>query len=380
MKKKIIILSIVVVVVIIVAIFFFLIKNGQISVFTATAKETEDENAALVSVEDLEQNTFYIWHDESATSITTAIDGEVNNEVFKKCVSGTKNWDESTSSSVDKEVHTLWLSSENDEDIPTYYPGDELIYISSTDVPYDGINWERFADYGYTIGVTGLESDESGHYMIFSDDNNSFSNSFNADSDATQLSVFDEYSYLFLNKIGDVNLTKSLISDGGTVLGLDKNQHYLCEWYTGTYYQDFDMVADSRAFCTLETFTTYDYEFLHSNCISITIPEYFKSGYYYIAGTGLFRYLESKDANIYSGESYDENINWNDPIIETDENGTVIYDPFQDIDIRNEIEENEEEATDDDTDYDITTSDFSGDSGIESLEEFQEEYNKGEEE
>lgn len=44
-------------------------------------------------------------------------------------------------------------------------------------------------------------------------------------------------------------------------------------------------------------------------------------------GVGLFRYVSDADNTKYNGEAYDANINWNDPIIEYDENGIVIYDP-----------------------------------------------------
>ena len=66
---------------------------------------------------------------------------------------------------------------------------------------------------------------------------------------------------------------------------------------------------------------------MHSNFIVIEIPEYFKSGYYFVNGVGLFRYVADKDVTKYNGEPYDENINWNDQIIEYDEDGVVIYDP-----------------------------------------------------
>lgn len=63
--------------------------------------------------------------------------------------------------------------------------------------------------------------------------------------------------------------------------------------------------------------------------IVIEIPEYFKSGYYFINGVGLFRYVSDKDADTYNKEAYDASIDWNDPIIIYDENGEVIFDPSQ---------------------------------------------------
>ena len=108
---------------------------------------------------------------------------------------------------------------------------------------------------------------------------------------------------------------------------LEKDKKYVCEWYTGTYYQDFEMKANIHTFGSLESFMTYDYEFLHSNCIAITIPNWLKTGYYYLDNIGFFRYIASADAKKYNGKPYDSNIDWNDPIILYNEDGSVKYNP-----------------------------------------------------
>ena len=146
-------------------------------------------------------------------------------------------------------------------------------------------------------------------------------------SDAAQLAELQAITRLYLDKVGNTRVTEENISDGGTVLGLKKDKVYTCEFYTGTYYQDFNLTANIHCFSSLERFTSYNYEFMHSNFIVIEIPEYFKSGYYFVNGVGLFRYVAYKDVTKYNGEPYDENINWNDTIIEYDEDGVVIYDP-----------------------------------------------------
>jgi len=160
------------------------------------------------------------------------------------------------------------------------------------------------------------------------------------ESDAAQIIAFDTISRLYLDKVGDTRVNKDTASAGGTVTGLTKGKSYVCEFYTGTYYQDFKLTANIHSFGTLERFVSYDYEFLHSNCIAITIPEYFKSGYYFVNGVGLFRYVSDEDLKTYNGLAYDENIDWNDPIIIYDENGFVISDP-SDPDFHYEIPEEE---------------------------------------
>ena len=325
MNKK--ILMILLIVLGALALAYVFISTGVIKLETVGADQ--ETPTTIISVEDLEDGCYYVWHNEKTTDITEDLKGTVDKDVFKICPGGEVNWEKNSFVN-----HTVWFTSANDKEIPTLYPGDQLLYISSTYVPYEGISWERFADYGYTIGVANLEGDKSGHYRITNaGDKNGYAGYVYPGSDATVLETFSEVSNVFIDKIGSVKIRDDFVSDGGTVSGLEKNKKYVCEWYTGTYYQDFEMTANIHAFCSMETFTTYDYDFLHSNCIAISIPSWLKTGYYYLDGIGFFRYLSDSDAKQYNGEAYDANIDWNDPIIIYDENGFVKYNPTAEDDL-----------------------------------------------
>ena len=285
--------------------------------------QTETTDVAVTSVADLKDGCYYIWHNENETDIYKDLNGTVESEVFKLCPTGDINWKKDNFIS-----HTIWFTSDTDIDIPTLYPGDKLLYISSTSVPYEGIQWEHFGDFGYTIGVANMVGDNSGHYRIIcTSEENGYVGYVYDKSDAGILNKYTGVSELFLDKVGSVDVRNNMVSSAGTISGLEKNERYVCEWYTGTYYQDYIMQANIRTFCTIETFTTYEYEFLHSRCIEITIPSYLKTGYYYLDEIGLFRYVASSEAGRYNGLSYDANINWNEPIIIRNEKGEVIYDP-----------------------------------------------------
>ena len=148
-------------------------------------------------------------------------------------------------------------------------------------------------------------------------------------------------------------------------------------------YQDFKMKANVHTFGSLETFTTYDYEFLHSNCIEISIPRWFKTGYYYIEELGMFRYISKSDESLYNGKEYDENINWNDTIILYDKNDNLIYDPSTGVDKRSSMEnenmsKNKSEQSDKGSNKDIIESKSNsttdnGDTGAENYDDFGEE-------
>ena len=351
------ILITILIVAIILSVFIYMVLSGQIVFETmgyddTTVEVTTDQN-------ELENGCFYVCSD-----------GE-----YRLCTLGTRNWDVNKNASVYYK-HTIWYLSDEDN-IPVLKPGDKLVYISATTVPFEGIEWERFADYGYTIGVANMIGDESGHYHINRSDDYGYMGYIDPLSDANELEKQTSVSNLFLDKVGGTPVRDSLVSDGGTVLALDKDKSYVCEWYTGSYYQDYLMTANVHTFCTMESFTTYDYSFLHSNCIEIGIPSYLKSGVYDLNGIGLVRYVEPNDTALLDGNAYNSNIDWNDPIIVKAEDGTVIYDPvkgiynqdYSDYDSKNIVEApgkvydgNSDHSLTDNNDY-VYEDDMTGDSG-----------------
>jgi len=313
-----------------IVVFGFILVRYDVISFETLLGQTKTVTEAS-SVDELTSGYYYIWHNPDSNNIFDDLSEPGDNIIFTLCPSGDVNWDRDVYVN-----HMIWFTSANDYSIPTLYPGDKLLYVSDRSIPYKGITWNRFCDYGYTIGVGNLVGDDSDHYHIVSENGKNFKGYVYDKSDAVDLNSYAGVTDLFLDKVGGVPVRKNSISEGGTVSNLDKDQMYLCEWYTGSFYQDFEMTADVHAFCFLEEFTTKDYDFLHSNVIEITIPEWFKTGYYYVNGSGLFRYISSSDSKLYNGEAYDPSVNWNDPIILHDVYNNIIYDPSQGIDKRSE--------------------------------------------
>lgn len=376
MKKKTLIFSLIVIGIIALAIVF--ISTGVITF--DTFGQNNQTIAEASSVEQLSNGCYYVWHNDETDDIRNDLEGASGQNVFKLCPSGAVNW--SDDSFVN---HTIWFTSTNDADIPTLYENDKLLYISSTYVPYEGISWERFADYGYTIGVANMVGDDSGHYRIANSDGDGYEGYVYPESDANELNQYLTVSNLFLDKIGGKAIRDTSISDGGTVLNLVKDKSYVCEWYTGTYYQDFKMKANIHTFGHLEEFTTYNYEFLHSNCIEILIPDWLKTGYYYVDGIGLFRYVTAEDGYYYNDGAYDADIDWNDPIILYDQDGNMIYNPSTGVDKRFEEDSLSEQiypegsySQDNFTNDNSTaaTVDYNDDEGDVGVEEYEDIYNE----
>ena len=345
------------IVVVIVAVLVVLNLLG-FNTFQTLSGMAEGKGTSFNSVSQLESGKAYVWHHDGG-NIADDLEGYADKNIFFSCITGDYNFKKKEKEEELDYPRSIWVPSDEDENIPTVMDGDYLIYVSDTEVP-DGILFERFADYGYTIGVSNLIKDGGGHYYIqFSDtDEDDYKYFVDMNSDASQVAELDPITKLYLDKVGKVKVREDSVSDGGTVLGLKKDKSYICQFYTGTFYQDFQMTANIHSFSSLERFTSYEYEFMHSNFIVIKIPEYFKSGYYFVNGVGLFRYVDSADAKSYNGKAYDAGIDWNDPIILYNEDGTVKYDPSdpdfkeKQVEERSDpgIEEEEEEISEDDSD------------------------------
>lgn len=312
------------------------ISLGGCGFFDTLGGLSSGKATSFSSVNGLESGKAYVWHHDGAD---IKDDLSSDEDVFFTCITGDYNFKNKELEEVTEYPRSIWVDSDTDSDIPTVTSSDCLVYVSSTEVP-NFIVFERFADYGYTIGVSNLEADQGGHYyLVYADvDEDDYRYYIDTKSDAAQLTNIDIVTRLYLDMVGNTKVDGKNVSDGGTVLGLKKNKTYTCEFYMGTYYQDYSLTANIHSFGSLERFVSYDYDFMHSNFIAIQIPEYFKSGYYFVNGVGLFRYVSDADASKYNGEAYDAEINWNDPIILYNEDGTVKYDP-SDLDRTPSIDE-----------------------------------------
>ena len=306
-------------------------KVGLIDGGEASAKEKEVQ--IINNVEDLEDGCLYIWKNCEGKKIT-AEDNE-----FILCPEGNTNVkykDKGTSQA----NYTVWIDSSEDKLIPTVTRADKIVYVSKKAVP-DSYDFLRLYENGYSIGVTSLLPDEAGHYYVnyMQTKAKDFKQYINTECDAGDLAGLNVQK-LYLEKVGKASLTEDNVTESGIVSGLKKNEQYVCEFYTGTYFQDYMLTANQHTFTEFEDFECHGYEFLHSNCISVDIPDWLCSGYYYINGEALFRFVDDEDVEAYNGKPYDGNIDWNVPLIQYDEYGKVIYDPS-----KPELNDEEEEVT-----------------------------------
>ncbi len=263
--------------------------------------ETED----MSYMDNLENNTYYILHaDKSCEPV----------------LFGEASFNKGDISSVTLDSRIMWFK-ENVEELPTMYAGDSLIYYS-TDILPETFQFERFEDFGYSLGFCQMNRLASGRLSISTDPNDRCTYP-GGDTDEILKLTND---VVVLDKIGglDIRVPDESVKDPesddaltrvGTLTNLTQGKQYQTEIYEGTIKHEYIFTADVRIFGSMETCATTSYSFESETVINIKVPEYFKTGYYLINGEGLFRYI--------NGNAFDAETQFSEPneYPKKDENG-----------------------------------------------------------
>ena len=263
------------------------------------ANENETETEDYSYLEKLEQDTYYVRHE---------------NKECEKVVFGNATFDEGDIASAAIDYRVIWFK-ENFEEIPTLYKGESLIYCTESELKEE-FNFERFEDFGYSIGICGLKPTVSGRYSLSTniDDRNTY-----PEGDTDEILML-ENELVIMDTLGGKQLRVPLneedetgdITRCGTIKGLKKGNSYKAEIYAGTIRHEYVFTADVKILGSMEVVETTDYFFESERIINIEIPEEFNSGYYMINGIGIFRYI--------NGDTYDENTDFNVPNITEEKN------------------------------------------------------------
>lgn len=286
-------------------------------------RETDatDERTATNDSSKLESGMYYVWHDDKQTNIEADINTDVSKFKEYSYKIFTPVYSESTpvENSKESSLRILWMNASNDNKIPTLYEGDELIYYSNNAIPTT-LSIERFYDHGYTIGVYGLEENITGseQYVLRSSTTNSGLKTGSSAAKLAQLLTEDDSAISFAD-IGEQPVNAEKISKAGTIKGLLCNSDYKTSVYKGTQRYTVTLTADTRVFSSMESFSSISYDLIGNGVLRVNLPDYLKSGYYYINGVGIFRYVK--------GTSYDNTTNFNDPVIIKSDDGKTIYNP-----------------------------------------------------
>lgn len=195
----------------------------------------------------------------------------------------------------------ILMFGRDDEQIPTLYKDTQLIYKSADfnnpsadgSVPLTPSEYilERFSDQGYSVGIRGLENPDGTKYRT-----PIVKTSFYPGCSAIGNLKLKSDETLTLDKINGVPISASNVSSVGTITGLTKGQPYTVDAYIGTSPVGGEVIADTHMFASFELYTLKDYELDAAGYGIITMPDYMWSGYYYVNGMGLFRYVNDYKA------------------------------------------------------------------------------------
>ena len=198
----------------------------------------------------------------------------------------------------------VWMiGDENDTEFmfPEHYQG-EIVAYASAKIRLDNVVLERFEDMGYSLGVVGGEIDEDGYYH-FSVKKNTLDG-----SQARKYFGNTPSDDIRIVTIGDKKMSGIVDEGSGIITSLKKDEEYIVEFYSGTYYYKALFKADTRLFRPFEIYK-YDSEYLSDTThgyMSFSTPQNLKSGYYFINGAGFFKYHAYKKGSDVVEEDFNE--------------------------------------------------------------------------
>lgn len=176
--------------------------------------------------------------------------------------------------------------TKDDVMIPTLYKDDSLIYYTKSSVPT--FTWERLKDYGYTVGLYNLKKAESGKVQFVVGESKTDHGSA-AFTGLSQLEIGD--AVIILDKVGGQSLTADRLSDCGSIIGLKPDEMANIDLYIGTQHYIIESTVDTHVLSSMELYQTNEYNLMPEGYASVKIPDYFLSGYYFINGVGVVKYV-----------------------------------------------------------------------------------------
>lgn len=276
---------------------------------------------------ELVSGQYYVWHDENQTDIAKDIGADASKfkkykyKIFQPVFFEDKVLSEYVGDTQEESDSRVYgFLDENEDSIPTLFSGDELIYYSSESLP-ETFHFERLYTHGYSIGMWGLQENIKGSnkYVLSKATGGMKPSSCDGTKQLSNAMSGDDEIVISIDSVGDKKLTNKDISKSGTIKGLKKDSTYDVDCYLGTRRATLKMSANVLLMSSMEAFDATGYDFVGNGIAKIQLPDYMETGYYIINGIGLFRYV--------NGKSYSASTNFNDPIVERDEKGDIVYDP-----------------------------------------------------
>lgn len=294
------------------------------ALFTGCRADVVTENEKIPSTNDsskLKTDMFYVWHDESQQNLENDVSVDITKfkdyeyDIFKPVY---QEMEPPEDISVGDSKRVMMFLAENEENIPTLYKGDALVFYSEDTLPYE-YTLERFYDHGYSFGFYGLEEYIAGseNFVINSTNTSEMGCKKGSSAEIFAEAFSSEEAIVSFPFIGDTKVTTKNVSTAGTVKGLLLGSEYNVDVYFGTKRVSTKLTVDTRIMSSYEELLYLkQYSFVGENIVKVELPSFLKTGYYNINGIGIFRYVD--------GDSYDTHTDFNEPNLSYDEDGTLL--------------------------------------------------------
>lgn len=270
----------------------------------AKKKNPEEENPVSyqltpVTKENLEEGMFYAKVDDQFYKVHM---GETNikddNRIAKK-----------------EDSSRVIAFTKDDSLIPTIYKDDSLVYYSQSQI--SEFTWERMKDNGYSIGYFNLKDDSNGK-VKYTIGESGYAHASSLASTFSQIPVQSETSLILIDRVGGSAITPANLTDAGSISGLKVDSPANIDLYLGTQHFEIPATVDTHILSSMELYQTNEFALNKDGYAEVKIPDYFLSGYYFINGIGVFKYVANDRADGIAG------VDFSVPYFYEDENGKKI--------------------------------------------------------
>lgn len=241
--------------------------------------EPVDEVLSAVTMAELQPGHFYVKTGDSFYLLPIE---DRNYDATKEIFST----DDTQNGMINPDETRLVNFTRKDLAVPTLYKNDQLVYISDGSI--STFVWERFKDYGYSIGLSGLKLAGSG--KIKSQEATVAAVGSTAEAAIAALDI-PEGADITIDKINGTTLSSQYINDGGIITGMSRDAAANMDLYIGTQHVPVSISADTKYFKSFELYATDKYALSTDGYAIVEIPSYLRSGYYLINETGFVKYL-----------------------------------------------------------------------------------------
>lgn len=176
----------------------------------------------------------------------------------------------------------VWLFDE-DEKIPTLYKNEVLAYFNTKPFADKSVKLKRYQVLGYTFGMYKGLINQDGLYEF---------NTARSCEKSSAYHNFPSEANIKIESINDIPVCDFSFYNG-LLLGFNGFEKYEISYYEGTYYKTIELSCNAK---TLEAFEEYELDNINktkNGYVQIEMLSDMKTGYYYIDGFGMFRYIDA---------------------------------------------------------------------------------------